>query len=828
MANSKNILNQYFDNIYLLYINQKEVDRVKNKLYKHNIKVQYFRGLNGKRELNEKYRGFHNKERIPTIGSFGHLHSFIKIMEDALENKYKKILILESDIYFCEDFESVVEKYLKMSYKTLHLGASQHVWDKIEIIDDKYYYSNLTCGTFALALDWSVFGEYLKLLKSLSKPSDVCIFDIFNKYKGECIVAYPNPICCDVTKSEISAKRDQNLMMKKFRWYRAYEFEEVYTFSCEENKWYQFTVSITEHFGYKNGSLRLISKGVNTFPKVELPNILFIDDDEKKQIKTIEDLEKINKASFYVRTESNQVSVFSNNLFLHGISMKQVDRDTVKNNINLWVFRQYFDLTFIAYYKKYLNLDLDAVFVDRYESDKELFNNSELFSKFLSEIDIDLTRIQKDELNEEDDTKKVKVLYLMNYSPEYESIGYTIRTHQLIKHTVGKRINIEGLNRFGYPYDKRKEYYDNEVSESFEMEGVRYNKLLDGNKNRNDYNLVEYLKKYIIETIKYAYKRGVNVIHAASDYWNGIAGVYASKFLGIKCIYEVRGFWEESSISHRPDLYKSDILRMRYSMETQVSRLADKVITINRYLKEELINRGVSPGKIETLYNGVDSELFKPSFSTTAHVNLKIPKNKYDLIIGYIGTLVDYEGIEYIIRSIKILKNSGITCKFIVAGGGNELHNILNLSKKLGIHDNIMYLGKLKHSEVVNIYNIFDVVVYPRKNTKVCRTTSSSKVFEAMAMQKPVLVSNLEAWTEIVSDGETGLYFEPDNIRDLVSKLMLLAKDKKLRETLGFNAREWVVKNRSWKKIGRQLRTLYKTLIKDLVKTKQTLQIQNA
>ena len=96
-----NPLNKHFDNIYLLYISQKEINKVKHKLYKHNIKVQYFKGVNGKKELYDKYKNFHNKKRISSIGAFGHLHSFINILKDAINNNYNKILILEADIYFC-------------------------------------------------------------------------------------------------------------------------------------------------------------------------------------------------------------------------------------------------------------------------------------------------------------------------------------------------------------------------------------------------------------------------------------------------------------------------------------------------------------------------------------------------------------------------------------------------------------------------------------------------------------------------------------------------------------------------------------------------------
>ena len=104
-------LNTYFDNIYLLYIDDNELNNIKPKLEKKGIIVEYFKGFNGHLEK-EKYdlylNNFNNNpvyEMKPlNCGSFGHIMSFINILKDARENNYVKILILEPDIYFCEQF----------------------------------------------------------------------------------------------------------------------------------------------------------------------------------------------------------------------------------------------------------------------------------------------------------------------------------------------------------------------------------------------------------------------------------------------------------------------------------------------------------------------------------------------------------------------------------------------------------------------------------------------------------------------------------------------------------------------------------------------------
>ena len=91
---------------------------------------------------------------------------------------------------------------------------------------------------------------------------------------------------------------------------------------------------------------------------------------------------------------------------------------------------------------------------------------------------------------------------------------------------------------------------------------------------------------------------------------------------------------------------------------------------------------------------------------------------------------------------------------------------------------------------------------------------SPLKPFEAMAMEKAIIASNVNALQEIVKDGYNGLLFEKDNIEDLADKLELLIKNKDMRIGLGKTAREWTIKHRDWKVIAKTLNESYTSLIK--------------
>lgn len=218
--NEKSIfLHDLFSQIYCLYINKRELCNIKSKLDQKHIQANYFKGINGKKTLQDKYKMY--GKQIHSIGAFGHIHSFMAILNDAIANNYETILILESDIYFDIDFDEKINKLPQ--YKLLYLGCSQHNWNDVTI-NDNYYYANKTCGTFAIALHKSILKEYLNLLEEFTYPSDTCLFKLQEKYYGECFVIYPNIIICNVTHSLTDKPRSQLEIIQKFKWHTNYDY----------------------------------------------------------------------------------------------------------------------------------------------------------------------------------------------------------------------------------------------------------------------------------------------------------------------------------------------------------------------------------------------------------------------------------------------------------------------------------------------------------------------------------------------------------------------------------------------------------------------------
>lgn len=227
--NFVHIFNNTFDHIYGLYISKNEFELLQKIKKSYNIDINTFEGVDGNKLLKLEYEEYKNQplkteweinkgiKRL-SIGAMGHLHSFIKIIKDAKKNNYKRILILEADIFphknLFEEFIKIVDVIEK--YKILYLGAG--MWNKDIIFKTGYYIPNQTTGTFAISFDKSIYYELINLWEKMINPTDVCLWELTTKYKNECYVLNPNLIIADLSSSNIQNISDLTELYKKFNW----------------------------------------------------------------------------------------------------------------------------------------------------------------------------------------------------------------------------------------------------------------------------------------------------------------------------------------------------------------------------------------------------------------------------------------------------------------------------------------------------------------------------------------------------------------------------------------------------------------------------------
>gem|GEM_PF-175166 len=400
------------------------------------------------------------------------------------------------------------------------------------------------------------------------------------------------------------------------------------------------------------------------------------------------------------------------------------------------------------------------------------------------------------------------VIYLLHNSLPHHSGGYACRSHGMLTAMMDLNVDIQPLTRHCYPWDL-SDFREHELVDYEIVDSVKYHRTFNSSENHSSSGPYDYIYNYASQVIQHAQLNKSSIIHAASNHRNGLAAVVAAKNLQISCIYEVRGFWEITRISREPEWLHTEQYRLAESMETTACLLSDQVITLNNAMKQELIRRGIDANKIDIIPNGVDCERFQPLDKDERLLDELSLQNKF--IIGYIGSLVGYEGIDILIQAMNLICIEYPDLHVLIVGDGVEMKSLEQMVKNLELEEKFTFTGRVPHEEVERYHSIVDVAVFPRTSTPVTELVTPLKPFEAMAMGKCIICSNVEALSEFITEGKNGLTFLKDDPQSL-AEILVYTRTSGNHYTIGQEARNWVETNRNWKIICTRLKEIYERL----------------
>ena len=317
-------------------------------------------------------------------------------------------------------------------------------------------------------------------------------------------------------------------------------------------------------------------------------------------------------------------------------------------------------------------------------------------------------------------------------------------------------------------------------------------------------------KHFTARIIEVAKQENAEIIHAHVPYRVGMPAMKAAHTLGIPFVYEMRGMWEESAVASGRWRAGGLAHRRFRRMENKVLRKADAVICISETLRHEAISRGVPSGKITIVPNAVN-----PKDPTTSESEL-LGKMKEKLgdkpVVGYIGSLRELEGVDTTAEAVALIRKEGIDAKLFVLSSESGQSELLAHCEKLGIEEHAHVAGPVPHEQVAPFYDLIDVFVVSRPNTRVTRLVTPLKPFEAMQAGCALVMSDLPALAEIVADGETGRLYPPEDVESLANTIRELLEDESLRTNLGTAAAEWITTERTWESVVSDIPFLYNKL----------------
>lgn len=408
-------------------------------------------------------------------------------------------------------------------------------------------------------------------------------------------------------------------------------------------------------------------------------------------------------------------------------------------------------------------------------------------------------------------TGPARIMYCVSQSRPHLSSGYAIRTHEILSELRSRGLDIEVFARDGFPNDRWDFAGAPLAKANCKIDDVSYHFCPNRRFGISNRALTEYHNRASARITSQIQDFKPTLIHAASNFSCGLPAADAAAKAGLPFIYEMRGLWHLSRASGEASFAGSAEFQLQDRLEIDCAKKADKVLAITQSLADYIIDRGVDPAKVDILPNAVDADSFTP-LDRDAELAEQL-QLQGAVVIGYIGSLISYEGLDLLLEAVaRVRLLSSVRFKLLVIGDGSESKKLRQLAKQLQIQDIVHFTGRVAHEEVLKYYSLVDIVPLPRRGATVCEIVSPLKPFEAMAMAKTLLVSDVAALAEIVTHGETGIIHKRDDAADLADKLVSLLGDAENRKILGAQAREWVIKNRTWKKVCEQVLATYNEL----------------
>lgn len=252
--------------------------------------------------------------------------------------------------------------------------------------------------------------------------------------------------------------------------------------------------------------------------------------------------------------------------------------------------------------------------------------------------------------------------------------------------------------------------------------------------------------------------------------------------------------------------------------------LWDKVACVSKYIATLAYEKGVDSGIIQAVYNGTNTEKFKPGRKNNKLLDeIGVKKDAFvfgspSRLINSSGDIVKRKGYFTIMKALSTLKERRDDFVWVLTGGKypekklleNAKRKIMDYARIYGIEDNIVIGVEIPEQKMPDFYNSIDLMLLPSVDEPFGLST-----IEAMACGKVAIGANSGATTEIIRNGTDGFMIDPNNYIQLTDLLAKLMADDELRKTIGMNARRSAVERFSIDLLVDSLENMYEGLVNE-------------
>jgi glycosyltransferase involved in cell wall biosynthesis len=285
-------------------------------------------------------------------------------------------------------------------------------------------------------------------------------------------------------------------------------------------------------------------------------------------------------------------------------------------------------------------------------------------------------------------------------------------------------------------------------------------------------------------------EEGFDILHC-HDYKSNFMGLLAAAGLKVKRV----------TTNH---LWTSDTLALRFYefIDSLLINFYHRVIAVSEKIEAEVGAVLFNKRKIVLIHNGIDTDGFRPSPDRDPQLRRGFGFGEKDILSGMIGRLTPQKGHSHMLEALRDIPEA----KLLIAGSGPLEEELKDLARRLYVDDRVVFAGVRR--DILAIYNMIDIFAMPSLDEGL-----PLALLEAMACEKPVVVSSVGAVPSVIVHLYNGLMPAPGNSKQLAGMINSLIHDPALARHVSKQARDTVVNSFSAGVMGDKYIDVYNLLM---------------
>lgn len=290
----------------------------------------------------------------------------------------------------------------------------------------------------------------------------------------------------------------------------------------------------------------------------------------------------------------------------------------------------------------------------------------------------------------------------------------------------------------------------------------------------------------------------------------GVGGLAAAMLRRLPFLFEVRDLWPESAVA-LGELSNRKAIKAAESLERLLYGRASRVVAVTQGIRDGLLERGVPADKVALIPNGANTELFK--FDATGAERVRSALGLYDrFVVMYAGIHGVAQGLETLLNSAYILRERE-DIAFVLIGEGPKKAALMRLKEERML-PNVRFIPEVRSQDMPACLSAADCAIVPLRDEPVFRGALPSKMFEAWACSRPVILSVAGEAERVLTEAGGGLAVRPEDAAEIANAILYLKEHRAEAEAMGKQGRAYVEQHYSRQTQAHKLEELLRQVVR--------------